>query len=169
MKFLFPALCWAVLLGGFACAKRPAIHPVQPPAAPRGEPFQEDAPQPDEIARPIHNDKALDMQPKGPIYFAFDSFSLKELDKAHALADYMRAHPAKSVDLAGHCSQEGANDYNLALGARRAQTVRDYLAAAGIAEHRISWKSFGEESPVTEDPAQYHLNRRVEFLLEDPQ
>jgi hypothetical protein len=42
VKFLFPALCRAVLLGGFARAQRPANHPVQPPAAKRGEPFQED-------------------------------------------------------------------------------------------------------------------------------
>jgi peptidoglycan-associated lipoprotein len=135
----------------------------------RGEPFQEDKPRldPNEAILKFDDEKGIDMQPKGPLYFAFDSFSLKDLDKAHALADYLLSHPFKKVDLAGHCSQEGANDYNLALGARRAQAVRDYLEAAGIAEERINWKSFGEESPVTEDPAQYHLNRRVEFLLED--
>lgn len=165
MKFLFPALCWAVLLGGFACAKRPAIHPVQPPAVTRGEPFREDtlAIDPNETIFRLDDDP----EPYGPIYFDFDAYSLKEREKASALAQYLLNHPYKSVDLAGHCSQEGTTEYNLALGARRAQAVRDYLEAAGIPEQRITWKSFGEEVPVTEDPAHYALNRRVEFFLED--
>lgn len=166
MKFLLPALCWAVLLGGFACAKRPAIHPVQPPAAPRGEPFQEDKPMldPNEVVLKFDEEQ----EPKGPIHFDFNAFALKELDKVAALAQYLRAHPGKSVDLAGHCSQEGTEEYNLALGARRAQAVRAYLEAAGVPESRITWKSFGEEIPISEDPAEYWKNRRVEFFLEDP-
>lgn len=165
MKFLFPALCWAVLLGGFACAKRPPLHPVPAPAVKPGEPFEEDV-----RVMPNPKEKILDFAdhvPSGAFYFDYDAFALKDKDRAGALALYLSTH-TDIVHLEGHASQEGTNDYNLALGARRAQTVRAYLEAAGIPEHRIEWKSFGEENPLTEDPAEYWKNRRVDFFLEDP-
>lgn len=163
MKFLFPGLCWAVLLGGFACAKRPAIQPVQPPAVTRGGPIQE------AITMPDPNETVLDLEPTSfsPIYFGFDSYGLGEAWKAAALAEYLKK-TGKMVLLSGHASEEGASEYNLALGARRAQAVRDYLEAAGVPVQRIGWVSYGEEAPITHDPDQKSKNRRVEIaILED--
>ncbi|MTW08735.1 OmpA family protein, partial [Streptococcus pneumoniae] len=69
----------------------------------------------------------------------------------------------------GYASEEGTDEYNLALGARRAQAVRDYLEAYGVPVDRISWRSFGEENPVTTDPDKIKLHRRVEIKIEgDP-
>lgn len=165
MKFLFPALCWAVLLGGFACAKKPKPVPATPPA-PQGVPFEEDTPMPDpdETVLRFGDPKA----PTSPIFFDFDSFSLKEAYKVAALAEYLKVMPGWTVDLRGHASQEGTEDYNLALGAKRAQAVRGYLEACGISENRITWTSMGEEMPVSHDPVSFSLNRRVNVFLEEP-
>lgn len=158
MKVVFPALCWAVLIGGFACAKRPALNSFQPPSRP-GQPFQEDV-------RMDPNQKILDLEPPvfGPVYFDYDAYTLREAWKVAALAEYLRIS-GRRVFLSGHASDEGTNDYNLALGARRAQAVRDYLEAAGIPADHVSWVSYGEESPLTLDPAKKTLNRRVEITF----
>lgn len=162
MKLIFPALCWAVLLGGFACAKKPKPVPTTPPA-PAGVPFEEDLPMtdPDEVV--------LDLDPIqfGPVYFDFNSSTLKDAWKVQALAKYLTM-TSRPVHLAGHASEEGTDDYNLHLGARRAQAVRDYLQALGVEPGRITWKSYGEEKPLAHDRVQFALNRRVEITLEDP-
>lgn len=166
MKYLFPGLCWAVIVGIAitACTQKP--KPMEAPKEQRGEVFQEDPPiaDPDERILTFGDPKA----PTSPIFFDFDSFSIKEAYKVAALAEYLKAMPILVVDLRGHASQEGTEDYNLALGARRAQAVRGYLEALGIPENRISWTSMGEEMPVSHDPVSFSLNRRVEIFLEDP-
>jgi peptidoglycan-associated lipoprotein len=160
MKFLFPALCWGVLLGGFACAKRPVIHPSGPPVLSAGEPYQEDAPR--------KESRALELQAghRAVFYFAFDSETLTETEKAAALARRM-VRDGMSIALVGYASEEGSEEYNLALGERRAKVVCAYLVAAGVEADRIRRTSYGEENPVTHDPEQFHLNRRVEAILED--
>lgn len=154
-----------LLIALAGCAKHPAPT-LSTPTAPRTEGYHEDRPKydPDEIVI----DWPKEAVPQGPIYFEYNSSALRDTAKAAALADYLRAHPSSIIDLAGHTSPEGTVDYNLALAARRAESVRIYLQAAGIPTGRIRTKAFGEESLVTDDPAQYHLDRRVEFIvLED--
>lgn len=161
MKHLFPALCWAVPVGGLllACSRHP--KPVTAPPAPKGEIYQEEPPRYDSDEKALVFGGAR--PPASPIYFDFDSYALKEADKAAALAYFLSVRPGMVVDLRGHASAEGTDDYNLHLGARRASAVRAYLEAAGISEHRITWTSYGEEQ-LAETPEK---SRRVEFHLED--
>lgn len=166
MKHLFAIACWGIVLAGLfiACTKKPPV-PLTTPPAPKGQEYQEDSPDydPDEVVMRF----PAETPPAGPIYFGLDSFALKEPSKVTALANYIKQRRGRTVDLAGHCSTEGTTEYNLALGARRAQAVRDYLEASGVPAGSIRWQSFGEESPVTEDPAQFNLNRRVEFIVSE--
>lgn len=115
---------------------------------------------------PDPNEAVLDLEPPTfpPIFFGFDSSALREPGKISALAEYMKAS-GKTVLLSGHASDEGTNDYNLALGARRAQAVRDYLEASGVQVERIGWVSYGEEAPLTQDPNEKQKNRRVEIAI----
>lgn len=160
MKNLFPALCWAMIIGGTfgACAKKlkPSIDPVNPSIiSTEGE-----------KAMPDPNETIIDLDgPNWTIYFGFDSFTLRELYKVAALGEHMKKTGA-SVSLAGFASHEGTEEYNLALGAKRAQAVRDYLEAYGVEVNKISWQSYGEENPVTTDPAKIEMNRRVEINIE---
>lgn len=161
MKYLFPALCWLVPAVGvlIACTKKPKPAPTYPPHQ-----FQPQ-PEEDDLATGDPNEVILDLgAPTWAILFSFDSYALAEAHKAAAIAEYLHKTGA-SVFLSGHASEEGTNEYNLALGAKRAVTVRAYLEAAGIPDHRITWQSFGEEKPVTHDPEKAHLNRRVEIII----
>jgi peptidoglycan-associated lipoprotein len=101
------------------------------------------------------------------IHFAFDRYDLS--DEAQAIlinnADYLKAHADQKVRIEGFCDERGSDEYNLALGERRARAARNYLVSLGIAADRINIISYGEEMPL--DPTQteeaYALNRRAEF------
>ena len=160
MKYLFAALCWLVPAAGLliACTKKPKqAYPPHEFRAPD---------QADNLAATDPNEAILDLEaPTWSILFGFDSYSLKEAHKAAAIAEYLHKTGA-SVFLAGHASEEGPEAYNLALAARRAVAVRNYLEAAGISPDRMAWQSFGEDQPATRDPEKIHLNRRVQITIE---
>lgn len=104
-----------------------------------------------------------------PVLFGFDRYDLdpeaREILRAHA--GYMRANPEIRVILRGHTDASGTEEYNLVLGQRRAQAVRDHLIDLGIAPDRLETVSFGKGVPIVEgDSAEAHAqNRRVEFFL----
>jgi peptidoglycan-associated lipoprotein len=99
-------------------------------------------------------------------YFDFDSSMLKPA--AQAALD---AHIAllrtnnRTVRLEGHTDERGTRDYNMALGERRANSVRDYMVVNGIASYRIETVSYGEEQPVAygSGESNWSQNRRVEL------
>ncbi|MFO7551184.1 MAG: peptidoglycan-associated lipoprotein Pal [Haliea sp.] len=99
-------------------------------------------------------------------YFDYDSSNLKP--QAQAALD---AHIAllstneRSVRLEGHTDERGTREYNMALGERRANTVRDYMVVNGIASYRIETVSYGEEQPIAygSGEANWSQNRRVEL------
>jgi peptidoglycan-associated lipoprotein len=105
------------------------------------------------------------------VYFAFDSFDLTPSTQATLRdnAERMKAHPSYNVLILGHCDERGTIEYNLALGERRANAVRDYLVSLGIERSRIRVISYGEERPAApgHDEAAWSQNRRAEFLFED--
>ena len=82
-------------------------------------------------------------------------------------AHWLVMHPEVSVRIEGHCDERGTTAYNLALGERRANMVRQYMVALGVDASRISTISYGKESPI--DPghteAAWALNRRAHFTI----
>lgn len=103
------------------------------------------------------------------IYFAFDNYTLTEEARLvlKEKADWLYNNPAYSVKIEGHCDERGTNEYNLALGERRARVAKDYLVTSGIAEDRISTISYGEERPADSlhNEESWAKNRRDEFKL----
>lgn len=105
---------------------------------------------------------------KRVIYFDFDSSNIgddaKKLIELHA--KYLADHPETSVVLEGHTDERGSREYNIALGERRAQAVKQIMLLYGVAESQIQTISFGEERPVApgHDEAAWALNRRVEIV-----
>jgi len=77
-------------------------------------------------------------------------------------SDYMRQHPSLRITVEGHADSRGTNEYNLALGERRASAVRDYLVGLGVAVARISIVSKGEEEPLCREDVEscWAQNRR---------
>ncbi|OPZ65644.1 MAG: Peptidoglycan-associated lipoprotein precursor [bacterium ADurb.Bin478] len=103
-----------------------------------------------------------------PVYFDYDSSQVAETErsKIETVSRHLKQNDV-AVIIEGHCDERGSNEYNLALGERRAQAVRDYLASLGIGADRIQTKSYGEEKPANagHDEAAWAANRRGEFVL----
>ena len=99
-------------------------------------------------------------------YFEFDSSALTQdaLEKLNAHIALLQKNGA-NVRLEGHADERGTREYNMALGERRANSVRDYMVANGIATYRIETVSYGEERPVAygSGEANWSQNRRVEL------
>jgi peptidoglycan-associated lipoprotein len=103
------------------------------------------------------------------IYFAFDSAVLtaRSQDILREKAAWLRRNPSASVIAEGHCDERGTTEYNLALGDRRANSVKRFLSNLGIAGSRITPISYGEERPI--DPghneAAWAQNRRAQLVI----
>lgn len=113
---------------------------------------------------------ARDLFMNEDIYFDFDRSDLKPETQAilKGKAEWLRNNPGESVIIEGHCDERGTNEYNLALGDRRAQSAKNFLRDLGIAESRLTTISYGEERPA--DPRNnetaWSKNRRDHFVLE---
>ena len=106
------------------------------------------------------------------IYFAFDDYTLdsESQESLNNLADYLKANAGAVVQISGHCDERGSIEYNLALGERRAQSVKNYLSQLGVEADRLPTISYGEEKPSVEghDESAWSRNRRAEFELSNP-
>jgi len=103
------------------------------------------------------------------VYFDFDKSNLRD-EAREALtgnARWLRQHPEFLLTIAGHCDERGTNEYNLALGERRANTAKDYLTSLGVEASRLQTISYGEERPVCtqSDEACWQRNRRAHMLI----
>ena len=103
------------------------------------------------------------------VYFAYDNSQIdpNEMGKIQAVVSYLNANPSSGLVVEGHCDERGSNEYNLALGERRALAVRAEIIGSGIDASRITTRSFGEESPISmgHDESSWMNNRRAEFVV----
>lgn len=107
--------------------------------------------------------------PLKDIYYEYDSYDLSaeavEILKNNSV--WLQSNPSFQVEIEGHCDDRGTSEYNLALGAKRAQGARDYLVSLGISADRLPIISYGEEAPAcmeeTEECRQ--KNRRARFVI----
>ena len=103
------------------------------------------------------------------IYFDYDRYNLTKqaIDMLSQNASILMDNPSIDVLVEGHCDERGTDEYNLALGEKRAIAARDFLVRFGIARSRISVISYGEERPL--DPGHteeaWAKNRRVAFVI----
>lgn len=102
------------------------------------------------------------------IYFDFDHYDLDTEDRAtlRANAEWLKRNPATRIEIEGHCDERGTTEYNLALGAKRAQAAKDYLTSLGVSAQRISTISYGEEIPACRSHSEncWQQNRRDRFV-----
>ena len=104
----------------------------------------------------------------GAVYFAYDSFAIgseaKKTLEAHTT--WLMSNSNKAVQIEGHCDERGTEEYNLALGDRRAAAVKDYLVKKGVPATQLSTISYGEERAADQghDEAAWSKNRRAMFV-----
>ena len=107
--------------------------------------------------------------PMKDVYFDFDRYDLSAEARTtlRANAEWLKTNSGVRVEIEGHCDDRGTNEYNLALGAKRAQSAREYLATLGIAGERLSTISYGEEIPVCNEQTEscWRQNRRARFVI----
>ena len=105
------------------------------------------------------------------IFFETDSTSLTAVaqDTLNKQVQWLRIYPTYTVTVEGHADERGTRQYNLALGARRAQITRDYIVSQGIAPNRIRTISYGKERPVAVCNAEscWSQNRRAVTVLDN--
>ena len=103
------------------------------------------------------------------VYYEFDSTDLAADAQAvlKQNADWMKNNPKSRVEVEGHCDDLGSNEYNLALGAKRAQSAKEFLVNEGIAPERLVTISYGKEAPACfEQTAECRVkNRRARFVI----
>ena len=101
------------------------------------------------------------------VYFDFDQYTLssKSIKTLRSIAQVMEDNKDLEITVSGHADERGTREYNLALGQRRGEAVRDYLLLNGISKNRITVKSYGEEYPLVKgsNESSWAKNRRAEI------
>jgi len=168
------ALVGAAALSLAACASRPKPQPEAAPPATTPPP----AAQPSETPPPVSGgpiapvpgstqDFVINVGER--VYFDLDSHDVR--DDARPILDaqsaWLRRYPSVRVRIEGNADERGTREYNLALGARRANAVRDYLVNAGVTSDRISTISFGKEQPIDPGTSEeaYQKNRNARTAI----
>jgi peptidoglycan-associated lipoprotein len=126
---------------------------------------------PQSTVAPVVSEKSgtLGVAPAGVnvVYFDYDSFTLKPEARAvlERNAAHLQANKKFKVQLEGHTDERGGREYNLALGQKRAETVRRALTLLGVSDAQLEAVSFGKEKPADSgsDEAAFAKNRRVEI------
>lgn len=110
---------------------------------------------------------AVQVELSAQIYFAFDSYELNSEAKGllSVKAEMLKQFEEMTVIIEGHCDDRGTEEYNLALGERRARAAYEHLVILGVSPERMSIVSFGEERPAVagQNEAAWAANRRAEF------
>lgn len=150
--FLMVRYRWLILLLALvfiipACAKKevaPPIEEVEPPA-------EEVTPLEEVEEEPVEEPVEIEPEPivLEDILFDFDKYNIKEEFKGvlAANAEILLNNPDAKLLIEGHCDERGTNEYNLALGERRAKTVIEFYTTYGVDASRLSMISYGEERP----------------------
>lgn len=150
------AVATVATLAVTGCSKKPAPDATSLPTAANA----------DETMGDSDSGKALGLQ---TINFAYDAYTLsseaKEILKANA--QIMKDKTSIKIQVEGHCDQRGGIQYNIALGEKRANSVRKFMQDSGIAKDRIEIISFGKEKPLdpSDTEAAHAKNRRANFVV----
>lgn len=109
--------------------------------------------------------------PLKDIYFDFDQYDLKTdaRDTLKTHVEWLKDKPSAQVQIEGHCDERGTGEYNLALGAKRAQVAKDYLVTLGVSAGRITTISYGKELPVCTEHTEdcWQRNRHDRFVVKN--
>ncbi|MBI5573636.1 MAG: peptidoglycan-associated lipoprotein Pal [Elusimicrobia bacterium] len=162
LLFTFYFLLFTCLFTG--CAKKKIVKPPEPIQQVIEKPAEEPSLRGKEYKKVAQLDT---------VYFDYDDATLRS-DARNTLAknaSWLKDNPDVEIIVEGHCDERGTTDYNIALGDRRAKSVRSYLMKLGVKGNRIATISYGEEKPVDfgHDETAWSKNRRAEMLGRIPE
>jgi len=174
LLMLLSAAAFAVACGGKAAPEEPAPQPAEPAAepAPAPAPVDDSAErerlEKERMAREAaEKNRTVSADLAAMINFDYDQAVVRQADQAtlDRKAAIMAANPSLKIRTAGHADERGSDEYNLALGNRRAAAAKRYLENKGVDASRIDVVSYGEERPLNpgNDETAFAQNRRDEF------
>ena len=147
------AIAFAVVLAG--CETKP------PPAQPTTPPPVVSAPAPSIVPGSAED---LRVNVGDTVHFDYNKYAILDADKAtlQRQAAWLGKYPAVRVTIEGNCDERGTREYNLALGARRANAVKEYLVSLGVSAARVDTVSYGKERPICSESTEscWAQNRR---------
>ena len=147
------AIAFAVVLAG--CETKP------PPAQPTPTPAPVATPAPSIVPGSAQD---LKVNVGDTVHFDYDKYAILDADKAtlQRQAAWLAKYPAVRVTIEGNCDERGTREYNLALGARRANAVKEYLVSLGVSAGRVDTISYGKERPICTESTEscWAQNRR---------
>jgi len=168
-----------ILVFSFAvsCKKKPKEVPPAPPQTQEQPPVerveQPKVQEPQLSEEDMLLQKSLDQinreKPLGTIYFDYDSAVVRSDARGVLDTDsaWLKKFRTVKVLCEGHCDERGTEEYNLALGEKRAKAAQDYLLSTGITADRIKIISYGKSQPINpgHDESAWQMNRRAQFLI----
>jgi peptidoglycan-associated lipoprotein len=159
MRNALPLAAVATLAALAACASKPAVVTTPPTVT---APSQPTGPVPGSV-------QDFQVSVGDRVFFDYDQYSLRA-DARAALekqAAWLAKYPAVRVLVAGSADERGTREYNLALGARRAASTKDYLVSLGVAASRVETVSYGKERPIDgrSNDAAWSLNRNAQTQI----
>jgi peptidoglycan-associated lipoprotein len=166
MRTLLATVGVVALIAAAGCSKKPApAPPVTAPATKSATAPAATTPTPPVTTPQTTSPARIELQ---DAFFDFDKSELKP-EARQALtqdAELLMADPSVKVLIEGHCDERGTNEYNMALGDRRARSAMDFLVKYGVAAARIETISYGEERPIAlgHDESAWWQNRRAHFV-----
>lgn len=162
----------AVLMGAAACAKKKAedLPPPPPATTPAPEaPTGESSGPVTSTAVPGSFEDFVQQAGSDRVFFEFDSYQLDSAAQSTltAQAGWLAKYPNVRITVEGHADERGTREYNLALGERRANSVKNFLAGQGVSADRINIISYGKERPAIEgsNESAWAQNRRAVTVL----
>jgi len=174
-----------VLLGTLAivgtactCAKPKPTPPPEvkaAPPAPTPVPVKQEEFKPAPVEKPVVDELAGDLERLNKAgylkdaFFDFDKFNVRadQRDTLAADAEWLKKYPKVKIQIEGHCDERGTAQYNMALGEKRAQAVKDYVTSLGVDPSRIETVSYGKERPFVKghNEEAWAQNRRGHFVI----
>jgi peptidoglycan-associated lipoprotein len=156
----------AVLLLSACATKEPPPPPAALTAAPAPQAARPAPAPPPVVQNTIVPGSLKDFQQNvgDRVFFDFDKSDLDQTDQdtLKRQAAWLAKYPSVTITVEGHCDERGTREYNLALGARRAAAVKEYLSSLGVSAARLDTISYGKERPVCSESAEncWAMNRR---------
>ena len=155
------------LIATAGCAKKRDASTI-PPAPSETGPVNTGEGDSDTVAAPINEQFRREVA-SDTVHFAFDQYDIDPQARAilDSQAQWLNSHPNTRITIEGHCDERGTREYNLALGDRRANAAKNYLASRGISPARITTISYGKERPIAlgSDDASWAQNRRAVTIV----
>jgi peptidoglycan-associated lipoprotein len=172
-------ICLLILAFAVSCKPKAKQAPPPPPPQVKEQPRVEKVEQAPVVKKPELSEEEIFMaksleeinrqQPLRMINFDYDKYAIREDAKPtlEANATWLRTYKTAKILIEGHCDDRGTEDYNLALGEKRAKSALDYFLSLGIAQDRLKTISYGKSQPLDmgHDEAAWQRNRRAQFTI----